>query len=152
MCGRYSLRRVSLVFTDLNAVPVARFEEFSEHPKFNIAPSHHVPIVRLDAKGERTVSLVRWGLIPHWTKGKPKTAPINARSETVASSGMFRQAFERRRCLVPADGFYEWQGKKPPKQPYFIHMKDDGLFAFAGLWGGRGGAGRHVHDPDDGTQ
>ena len=134
MCGRYTLRRVSLVFTDFDAAPVPRFEEFTERPLFNIAPSQHVPVVRLDAKGERTVSRVRWGLIPHWMKGKPKTAPINARAETAMTGGMFRQAFERRRCLVPADGFYEWQGKTPPKQPYYIRMKDDALFAFAGLW------------------
>ena len=90
--------------------------------------------MRLDAKGRRTLSRVRWGRITHWTKEKPKAAPINARSETVATSGMFREAFERRRCLVPADGFYEWQGQRPPKRPYFIHRKDDGPFAFAGLW------------------
>lgn len=113
-----------------------KIDEFSEHGHalFNISPSNHVPIVRIDSKGQRVATLAKWGLIPSWTKGKPKLAPINARAETVASSGMFRQAFERRRCLVPADGFYEWHGAKPPKQPYFIHMKDDGVFAFAGLW------------------
>ena len=64
----------------------------------------------------------------------PKLQPINAKSETAATSGMFRRAMERRRCLVPADGFYEWKGAKPPKQPYFIHLKDGAPFAFAGLW------------------
>ena len=67
-------------------------------------------------------------------RGKPKMQPINAKSETAATSGMFRQAMQHRRCLVPADGFYEWMGAKPPKQPFFIHMKDNHLFAFAGLW------------------
>jgi putative SOS response-associated peptidase YedK len=84
--------------------------------------------------GRAALGLARWGLIPSWTKGKPKTQPINAKSETAATSGMFRQAMERRRCLVPADGFYEWQGAAPPKQPFFIRMKDDQPFALGGLW------------------
>jgi putative SOS response-associated peptidase YedK len=135
MCGRYTVRRVSLIFTAFDAVPEVGFEEFTERPSlFNIAPSQHAPIIRLNANGQRIVSAVRWGLIPHWTKGKPKQQPVNARSETAVSSPMFRQALERRRCLVPADGFYEWQGARPPKQPYFIHMQDDQMFAFAGVW------------------
>ena len=110
------------------------FEEFTERPRFNVAPSQEVPLIRLNAEGQRAIGSALWGLVPSWTKGTPKARPINARGETVATNGMFRQAFARRRCLIPADGFYEWQGSKPPKQPYFIHMKDDGLFAFAGVW------------------
>jgi putative SOS response-associated peptidase YedK len=109
------------------------FEEFTERPRFNIAPSQRMPIVRADGAGSPELAAAHWGLIPSWTK-EPKLKPINARAETVATSGMFRQAFTRRRCLVPADGFYEWQGLKPPKQPFFIHRKDDRQFAFAGLW------------------
>jgi putative SOS response-associated peptidase YedK len=112
------------------------FEEFSENkiiPRFNVAPSQQVPIVRLrDGKGE--LAFVRWGLIPYWSKKKPKIQPINAKAETVSTSGMFRGAFQRRRCLVPADGFYEWQKHGAFKQPYFIHKSDDSLFCFAGLW------------------
>jgi putative SOS response-associated peptidase YedK len=138
MCGRYTLRRASLVYAAMGATPyLPSFEEFDEKrvvPRFNVAPSQTVPIVRISGEGKRVVSEARWGLIPSWVKGKPKSAPINARAETVRTSGMFRQAMERRRCLVPADGFYEWKGAKPPKQPYFIHKPDDGIFAFAGLW------------------
>jgi putative SOS response-associated peptidase YedK len=138
MCGRYTLRRYDLARAAFDAMQQQLpFEEFSElriTPRFNIAPSQIVPTVRIDRNGNRVLSAAKWGLIPSWTKSKSKTAPINARAETLASSGMFRQAFNRRRCLIPADGFYEWQESKPPKQPYFIHRKDDRLFAFGGLW------------------
>ncbi len=138
MCGRYVLRRIDLRRFGVSDALLPGFEEFTEKVSqrglFNIAPSQRMPIVRLDREGHRVASLVKWGLIPSWTKGKPKQQPINARAETVATSPMFRQAIERRRCLVPADGFYEWQGAKPPKQPFFIHMRDDASFAFAGLW------------------
>ena len=134
MCGRYTLRRIDLARKAFDAADAPWFEEFTDRPRFNIAPSQRIPLVRLNSKGERNLRLARWGLIPSWTKGKPKAQPINARAETVATSGLFRQAFARRRCLIPADGFYEWKGASPPKQPYFIHLKNDGLFAFAGLW------------------
>jgi putative SOS response-associated peptidase YedK len=112
------------------------FEEFSELNVrwWNIAPSLTVPIVRMDGDGKRVIAPAQWGFVPAWSKEWPKTRPINARAETVSTSGMFRQAFNSGRCLVPADGFYEWQGTKPPRRPYFIHLKDDGVFAFAGLW------------------
>jgi putative SOS response-associated peptidase YedK len=108
-------------------------DDFYLAPRYNIAPSQQVLIVRLNKDSQRTISAAKWGLIPSWAKSLPKTQPINARAETVATSGMFRQAFARRRCLVPADGFYEWKGAKPPKQPYFIRRDDDGVFSFAGL-------------------
>jgi len=134
MCGRYTVRRFDPAAYD--AAPL--FEEFTDLkivPRFNVAPSQDVPIIRLNKDDQRVASFIRWGLIPSWTKGKPKLAPINARAETVTTSPMFKAAFTRRRCLVAADGFYEW--KKLPgggKQPYFIHLKDDSEFAFAGLW------------------
>jgi len=137
MCGRYTFREHNLLRMGLGLEHMPKYEDFSETrivPRFNIAPSMQCPIVRLNKDGQPTLGMAKWGLIPSWTKGKPKLQPINAKCETAATSGMFRQAMGRRRCLVPADGFYEWQGTKPPKQPYFIHMKDDGLFAFAGLW------------------
>src|SRR4051812_48506076 len=115
MCGRYTVRRVSLIYTDLGAVPESMFEEFTERPHFNIAPSQLAPVVRLNAAGQRSIGLVKWGLIPHWVKGKPRAAPINARCETAATSGMFREAMDRRRCLVIADGFFEWKGDRAPK-------------------------------------
>jgi len=117
----------------LRTPPLPGFEEFTERPRFNVAPSQRMPIVRANDEGDRELVGAHWGLIPSWTK-EPKLKPINARAETVGASGMFRQAFSRRRCLVPADGFYEWRGLKPPKQPFFIHRKDDRPFAFAGLW------------------
>jgi putative SOS response-associated peptidase YedK len=134
MCGRIT-RRTPLqhVIEAMSPLPPG-FEEFDERSRFNIAPSQTTPIARLNSEGNRVLSLARWGLIPAWTKGKPKIQPINAKAETISTSGMFRQAFERRRCLLPADGFYEWKGTKPPKQPYFIHKPDDSIFAFAGLW------------------
>ncbi|MBV8780675.1 MAG: SOS response-associated peptidase [Phycisphaerae bacterium] len=138
MCGRYTLRRISIqLIRDGLQLPLPGFEEFSEIklvPRFNIAPSQEVPIIRLDRNGQREIAFVRWGFIPYWTRGKPKVQPINARDDKLLSSPMYRDAMARRRCLVLADGFYEWQGKKPPKTPYFFRRKDDGLFAFAGLW------------------
>ena len=137
MCGRYSLRRVDYTREEFKALRVPGIEEVDEKhivPRFNIAPSQRVPAIRLDARGEQVISMLSWGLIPSWAKPDTKVKPINARAEAVATSGMFRQAFERRRCLIPADGFFEWKGAKPPKQPYFIHRPDDEIFAFAGLW------------------
>lgn len=134
MCGRYTIRELRLLEGVLGTGAVPAFEEFTERPRFNLGPRQFAPVVRINSKGERAGGLARWGLVPSWVKGKPKSEPINARCETAATSGMFRQAMERRRCLVPADGFYEWQGAKPPKQPYFIHMRNDRPFAFGGLW------------------
>ena len=133
MCGRYILRGR---FEQLARAFLAeiKFDEFTDRPRFNIAPSQNVPLLRIGGQGQRVIDSALWGLIPSWVKGTPKIKPINARAETVPTSPMFRQAFDRRRCLIPADGFYEWRGPKPPKQPFFIHMKDDSLFAFAGLW------------------
>jgi putative SOS response-associated peptidase YedK len=138
MCGRYTLRRIDVARLHLNAMDEPTFEEFDEKrivPRFNIAPSQDVCVVRINKNGDRVLGLVQWGLIPSWTKGAPKMKPINAKAETVQTSGMFRQAFSRRRCLVPADGFYEWKKLDPKtKQPMFIHYADDRIFAFAGLW------------------
>ena len=136
MCGRYTLRRYELARAVFEALRAIGFEEFSELRIhwWNIAPSQQVPVVQMDQNGERVITRAQWGFIPEWAKEPPKVRPINARAETVSTSGMFRRAFHSRRCLIPADGYYEWQGAKPPKQPYFIHLKNDELFAFAGLW------------------
>jgi putative SOS response-associated peptidase YedK len=137
MCGRYTLRRMDVIEIAMGLQAPPLFEEFSDHPHFNIAPSQSIPLVRINSSGQRVLNLARWGLIPSWAKELPKFQPINARAETVATSGMFRQALGRRRCLIPADGFYEWKklddaGKR--KQPMYITRKDGGVFAFAGLW------------------
>ena len=84
--------------------------------------------------GEREVVMVRWGLIPFWMKEKPQVPHINARAETVHKSPLFREAFAKRRCLVPATGFYEWQKREDGKQPYRFRLKDLEPFAFAGVW------------------
>jgi putative SOS response-associated peptidase YedK len=107
------------------------FEEFS-HLKIdwtNIYPSHLVPIIRLNEKGERELTKATWGFIPHWSKERPKKPSHNARCETVATNGMFRDAFAHGRCLIPADGFYEGVKNKLS----FICRKDEAIFAFAGI-------------------
>jgi putative SOS response-associated peptidase YedK len=137
MCGRYTIRELELLRAGLGIVRKNDLEDFTERrilPRFNAAPSQTLPIVRTAHDGSIELTTARWGFVPFWTKDKPKLAPINAKCETVATSAMFRQAFKNGRCLVPADGFYEWKGAKPPKQPHFIHLRGDGIFAFAGLW------------------
>ena len=105
-------------------------------PSFNVAPTNEVYVVRA-ADGERRLASLRWGLVPFWAKDlKIGSRMINARSETVAEKPAFRKAYERRRCLIPADGVYEWakvEGRKT-KQPYFIHRPDGEPVVFAGLW------------------
>ncbi len=102
---------------------------------YNAAPTQLLPVIRIGADGDRELATLRWGLIPMWAKD-PKIAysTINARAETVAEKPAFRTAFKKRRCLVPADGFYEWQATGDGKQPYRITMKDGEPFAMAGLW------------------
>ena len=103
-------------------------------PRYNVAPAQNVAAVRSE-DGDRRLSMLRWGLIPVWSK-KPNIgySLINARSETVASKPAFRSAYRARRCLIPADGFYEWVRQGSVKQPYLIGLKDGGMMAFAGLW------------------
>jgi putative SOS response-associated peptidase YedK len=102
-------------------------------PSYNVAPGATMPVVVRDDTNR--VELMKWGLIPFWAKD-PKLSykTINARAETVASSPAFREAFRRRRCLVPAGGFFEWRNTERGKLPYFIHLKQSELFAFAGLY------------------
>ncbi len=116
------------------------FDELDEtnlSPSFNVAPQTFQPVVRLnDETGERELTVMRWGLVPYWSKdGKASFSTINAKSETVATSPAFREAWKTRRCLVPADWFYEWQRlDENTKQPFAIALKNDEMFAFAGLW------------------
>lgn len=136
MCGRYTLRaRLPDVVAAFDPV-IPQLDPATWVERYNVAPSQDVAVVRINSRGDRVLGLVRWGLIPSWAKEKPKVQPINAKSETVATSGMFRQAFARRRCLLPADGFYEWQRIDDPKrkQPMYVRHKGGNVFAFAGLW------------------
>jgi putative SOS response-associated peptidase YedK len=104
-------------------------------PRYNVAPGADVLVCREPTPGGRELAMLHWGLIPSWARD-PKAGyrMINARAETVAEKPAFRSALRRRRCLVAADGFYEWQEAKPRKQPHFIRLKDGAPFAFAGLW------------------
>ena len=131
MCGRYELHShpaaIALAFGLGAAPPVA--------PRYNIAPMQQVPIVRVNAQGARELAFVRWGLVPRWAKDPSIGARmINARGETLKEKPAFRTAFRRHRCLVPADGFYEWKSRGDgTKQPMRIAMRDGTPFAFAGL-------------------
>lgn len=131
MCGRYTLsaRRLGLAEKALHGA----FPELA--PRYNIAPSQDVPIIRVSPEGKYELVMVRWGLIPRWSR-EPKTeySTINARAETVATKPAYRDAFRRRRCLIPADGFYEWKREGTAKQPFHIRLKGGGDFAFSGLW------------------
>jgi len=134
MCGRFTLRAPASVVAEQFAL----FEMPPFAPRFNIAPTQPVAVVRAVGERpppERELVWLRWGLIPGWA-GDPAIGSrmINARAETAAEKPAYRAAMRRRRCLVVADGFYEWQRTGGRKQPYFIHMRDDRPFAFAGLW------------------
>jgi putative SOS response-associated peptidase YedK len=137
MCGRYQLkvpwRVIYEAYAEFLGEKIANGVASAFTPKYNACPSQSMPILKVDGDTPK-LELARWGLIPSWTKGQPTLAPINAKCETAATSGMFRQAMERRRCLVPVDGFFEWQGEKPNKRPHFIHLKDSSMFSFAGMW------------------
>jgi putative SOS response-associated peptidase YedK len=132
MCGRYRLsRRKQLIEEYFDS---AGEEDWS--PRYNVAPTQLVPVIRQNPKEpRRELSLVRWGLIPWWAKDSSVAASmINARSETAATKPAFRDALKFRRCLIPADGFYEWGKTGKTKQPYCFEVNDGQLFAFAGIW------------------
>lgn len=130
MCGRFALKNPQALKAafDLAELP----EDLT--PRYNIAPTQNVAIIRDDATG-RHLSLAHWGLIPSWAKDSGKSySTINARAETVESKPTFRTPFKRHRCIIPADGFYEWQDEEGIKIPHHIGMKDGSPFALAGLW------------------
>lgn len=138
MCGRYSLTQDPTDFLSRLGVATSTARDGIFRPRYNIAPSQLVLAVVAPGNGPPQVVKMQWGLIPHWTKN-PQTLRrplINARSETVAQRPAFRDAFRRRRCIIPADGFYEWQTRKDGrrKQPYRITLKNESVFGFAGLW------------------
>jgi putative SOS response-associated peptidase YedK len=135
MCGRYRLsRRKQIIEEYFDTSPW----DDDWNPRFNIAPTQPVPVIRQHPKEpSRQISMMRWGLVPHWAKDISAAAStINARSETAATKPAFRAPIRFRRCLIPADGFYEWARKGSSKQPYCFEVNEDELFAFAGLWDG----------------
>jgi putative SOS response-associated peptidase YedK len=157
MCGRYLLRAGSRLLE--RAFGISEFSETPRDlaPRFNVAPTQLVPIVRTkpgreltivrraDGSAERELASVRWGLIPAWAKDPGiGNRMINARAESVAEKPAFRAAFRSRRCVVPASGFYEWKREgRGPKRPYLIRRRDGEPIGFAGLW-------ESWHDPTTG--
>jgi len=132
MCGRYTLTNPGTIVAGFLGVD----ESIELSPRFNIAPTQDAPVARarMDAPG-RELALLHWGLVPGWAKDPTiGNRMINARIETAADKPAFRSAFRRRRCLVAADGFYEWAKRPGGKQPFHIRRPDRGLLAFAGLW------------------
>lgn len=134
MCGRFTLaapqEKVEREFSIKSSEQGGLFT-----PRYNIAPSQFVPVVR-ELENERAVSALKWGLIPSWAKDDSFAAKmINARAETLAEKPSFREPFKSRRCLVPASGFYEWEKTSSgAKQPHYFYLKNQELFAFAALW------------------
>ena len=131
MCGRYAVTTAPEAIRALFGYP----EQPNFPPRYNVAPTQPIVIVRL-MDGKRQFALVRWGLLPSWVKDpKNFTLLINARGELVIDKPAFSAAMKRRRCLVPADGFYEWKAVGTRKQPYYVRAKSGQPLAFAGLWG-----------------
>jgi putative SOS response-associated peptidase YedK len=131
MCGRYTLASPTERLAEEFGVDASSIEL---SPNYNVAPTQGVAAV-LEEGGQRRLEVLRWGLIPPWADDPGiGSRMINARSETAPGKPSFRRAFRERRCLIPADGFYEWQRTNGAKQPYYIHMEDGRPFAFAGLW------------------
>jgi putative SOS response-associated peptidase YedK len=135
MCGRFTQQR-----TWAELVRLYKITEAAPAPnglaRYNIAPTQDIAVVYADAAGSRRLAPMRWGLVPSWSKdARGGARMINARAETVLERPAFRNAMRRRRCLIPADGFYEWQARAAaPKQPYRITLQGERPFAFAGLW------------------
>jgi putative SOS response-associated peptidase YedK len=131
MCGRF------VAFSDFEQLQQhcpsnKAFSEFT--PSFNVAPTQEILAI-IKQEGLNVLEKLPWGLVPHWAKDiSTGYKMINARVETVSSKPSFREAFKKRRCLIPVDGFYEWKGEKGNKQPFFITLPDEKPFAFAGLW------------------
>ncbi|MCI0434219.1 MAG: SOS response-associated peptidase [Gemmatimonadetes bacterium] len=141
MCGRYAF------YSPAESVKrIFALDELPELPaRYNIAPTQSVPAVRAAEEGRRTLAMLHWGLVPRWAKERAiGNRMINARAESVAVKPAFRDAFRKRRCLVLADGWYEWQVAPGGKQPWFIRRKDARPFGFAGLW-------ERWKDPADGA-
>jgi putative SOS response-associated peptidase YedK len=141
MCGRYKVSTKAPEI--LKAFDIDLDHAYEPKARFNVAPTDPVPCVRI-RDGHRQLVEMKWGLLPFWAKSKSEGARmINARVETILDKRAFKDAFEKRRCLVVSDGFYEWLGKgKKDKQPYLMRFDDGHVFAYAGLWS-------RWHDPND---
>jgi len=136
MCGRVIQAKGPVKYAIVEGLNV-RDSRFDNYPRrWNACPSQELMVIRQNPKtGERSLDLLKWGFIPYWCKdAKGGRKPINAKSENIARSAMFREAYARRRCILPVDGFYEWKATKGGKQPYAIAMKDGSPFGIAGIW------------------
>ncbi len=131
MCGRFTLTVQAEILRDL--FELETIPDLT--PRYNIAPTQEVAAVRQTEQGSRELVRLRWGLIPSWADSPAVgVRMLNARSETVAGKPAFRSAFRQRRCLIPADGFFEWQNQMGRKQPFYFRLRDGKPFALAGLW------------------
>lgn len=131
MCGRFTLIADEKSIKNEFGIQVSQFKPIEQ---YNIAPGIKIPVIRYQDK-IIFMDLLVWGLIPFWAKDpKASHRPINARSESILEKPTFRLPFQKQRCLIPASGFYEWDEKTKPKQPYYFHLEDKPLFAFAGIW------------------
>ena len=133
MCGRFTIAEEAGAIGEAFGARVEPLQGV-RLPRYNVAPTDEVPVVIAAPEGRRAGPM-RWGLVPHWAES-PKVGArmINARSESVLQKRAYRESFLARRCLVPADGFYEWEARASGKQPYWIHRPGSGLFAMAGIW------------------
>src|SRR5262245_49702137 len=131
MCSRYFRDADGNIIAYTFRVPV----NDRVRQRFNIAPTQDAPVIRVRKDGTREAAMLRWGLVPFWAKDlKIGTKMINARSEGLEDKPAFREAFEKRRCVIPATGFFEWKGEARRKQPFAVTLPGDKLFGFAGLW------------------
>jgi putative SOS response-associated peptidase YedK len=131
MCGRYTLTSIDGLIEEFGLIQ----QPLSFTPRFNIAPSQSVPVIDNRPRDQRVLTCMRWGLIPYWAKDPTiGNKLINARRETAAEKPAFRDALRRRRCLIVADGFYEWKREGKHKTPLYVHRQSRGPMAFAGLW------------------
>lgn len=130
MCGRFSQSSSPRHYAEQFGIST----NLSLKPRYNVAPTDQVVACCLSDKGEKVMTTLHWGLIPSWSKGPDKRfSMINARAETVASKPAYRGPFRKHRCLIPADGFYEWK-QEDGKQPYYVHSQDNKPLVFAGIW------------------
>jgi putative SOS response-associated peptidase YedK len=132
MCGRFTLTANAKELAEEFQVSTSFELEFES---YNVAPSQALPIIHLDEYQNRKASLMEWGFLPSWAKeSKGLLRPINARLETVHASPMFKSSLQKRRGLIPASGFYEWNSQAKPKQPLYFYKENHTLFGFAGIW------------------
>ena len=137
MCGRVIQSSSPLRLAIVDGLDVSDSRMGNVRPRYNAAPSQELLVIRENHEtGERSLDLIKWGLIPYWCKDpKGGRKPINAKAETIAKLPMFRDAYAKRRCILPVDGFFEWRAiKGAAKQPYAIAMKDGSPFGLAGIW------------------